>query len=406
MSLGAGLSFAAPYLEHAANLGQLMQNSYWSRRGFEQAQHLHQEQVVWNRRAYCLDTRALRINILTAVKEDARDHHQTHAGMIETLLLVHTLILTFALATIQYSGHFMPSTSSGLENIHPSLVWTWAILVALVLILPFWSILMLILTKLRLDRWLKGVISKLTVESILGRGTQQDLGPLSNLGDAELMDEAEATVDCITFDYAQSFKRVWGTECDWMIWLSVQLLWLSCAIAILITGGMFWLYLVDNMESTHHHIGTLFMGVIAAGLSLPLLPAVVLRFYYNRKENPVVGDGTPQLAVAPSMSGPFSTGISHAAPQATASGGDVDCVASASPFIERRASPARLSEGLRGLCCRRRRVALGPEAHSRVQRFAQDGEDGAGVVVDSAPVRENGVGRRSAHRHSPPEDLV
>eukprot|EP00435_Cladocopium_sp_Y103_P049798 s459_g15.t1 len=64
------------------------------------------------------------IDLLNAVKEDVRDHHQTYASRIDTLLVVHTLLLTFALATLQYSDQFVPVSGcvECEENEHPWLV--------------------------------------------------------------------------------------------------------------------------------------------------------------------------------------------------------------------------------------------------------------------------------------------
>merc|ERR1719156_84025 len=100
MALAAGAVLSG--LGHLANLGQL---------GSIGVGHAYQKaQMKWAHRAYCLDSRNLRIDLLNAVKEDARDHHQTYAGRIDTLLWVHTLLLTFALGTLQYSDQFVPSS--------------------------------------------------------------------------------------------------------------------------------------------------------------------------------------------------------------------------------------------------------------------------------------------------------
>ncbi|CAE7503336.1 unnamed protein product [Symbiodinium pilosum] len=148
MSLVAGATLLNG-IGHLANLGQFVE--------IGQGQAFQREQMQWARRAYCLDSRALRIDLLNAVKEDVRDHHQTYASRIDTLLLVHTLLLTFALATLQYSDQFVPVSGcvECEENEHPWLVTCWVYAVSGILILPFWGIVMLIWSKLQLDHWLE-----------------------------------------------------------------------------------------------------------------------------------------------------------------------------------------------------------------------------------------------------------
>ncbi|CAE7216074.1 unnamed protein product [Symbiodinium sp. KB8] len=154
MSLVAGATLLNG-IGHLANLGQFVE--------IGQGQAFQREQMQWARRAYCLDSRALRIDLLNAVKEDVRDHHQTYASRIDTLLLVHTLLLTFALATLQYSDQFVPVSGcvECEENEHPWLVTCWVRLPQLcaaygftrrrrafesrysvsgILILPFWGV--------------------------------------------------------------------------------------------------------------------------------------------------------------------------------------------------------------------------------------------------------------------------
>eukprot|EP00913_Durusdinium_trenchii_P024841 g23316.t1 len=123
MSLVAGATLLNG-IGHLANLGQFVE--------IGQGQAFQREQMQWARRAYCLDSRALRIDLLNAVKEDTED----------TLLVVHTLLLTFALATLQYSDQFVPVSGcvECEENEHPWLVTCWVYAVSGILILPFWGI--------------------------------------------------------------------------------------------------------------------------------------------------------------------------------------------------------------------------------------------------------------------------
>jgi len=256
---------------HLANLGQFVE--------IGQGQAFQREQMQWARRAYCLDSRALRIDLLNAVKEDVRDHHQTYASRIDTLLLVHTLLLTFALATLQYSDQFVPVSGcvECEENQHPWLVTCWVYSVSGILILPFWGIVMLIWSKLQLDHWLENSIGRLNVELRLSlsadfSNVETANGSSQDRDGSQLLERVEGAVTrlgAFVVEHQESFKRVWNKECRFMISAATVFLWVSCILAILITSGMFWLFLQNHMEGQHRHASSHFALCTISGLLAP-----------------------------------------------------------------------------------------------------------------------------------------
>ncbi|CAE7706243.1 unnamed protein product [Symbiodinium sp. CCMP2592] len=283
MSLVAGATLLNG-IGHLANLGQFVE--------IGQGQAFQREQMQWARRAYCLDSRALRIDLLNAVKEDVRDHHQTYASRIDTLLLVHTLLLTFALATLQYSDQFVPVSGcvECEENEHPWLVTCWVYSVSGILILPFWGIVMLIWSKLQLDHWLETSIGRLNVELRLSLSADfsQETANGEGLQDrdgSQLLEKVEGAVTRLgTFvvEHQESFKRVWNKECRFMISAATVFLWVSCILAILITSGMFWLFLQNHMEGQHRHASSHFALCTLSGLLAPAFYGLWFRLVCRR----------------------------------------------------------------------------------------------------------------------------
>lgn len=252
---------------HLANLGQFVE--------IGQGQAFQREQMQWARRAYCLDSRALRIDLLNAVKEDVRDHHQTYASRIDTLLVVHTLLLTFALATLQYSDQFVPVSGcvECEENEHPWLVTCWVYAVSGILILPFWGIVLLIWSKLQLDHWLENSIGRLNVELRQSLSADINTESVADREGSQLLERVEGAVTRLSsfvVEHQESFKRVWNHECKFMISAATVFLWVSCVLAILITAGMFWLFLQNHMAGQHRHAATHFALCTVCGLMAPI----------------------------------------------------------------------------------------------------------------------------------------
>jgi len=259
-------------VSHLANIGQVAEVGQ---------SRIHQkEQMEWARRAYRLDSRTLRIEILNAVKEDVRDHHSTYAGRIDTLLFVHTLLLTFALATLQFSDQYVPQTSEVcpecVEAAYPILVSIWVYLIAAILILPFWCILMLLWCKLRLDNWLEKSVRRLNTElrtTLSSEGFfDEDPASLSDAADRELefVEQTISRLGSFVVDHQDRFAKVWRGECDSMIHATTNLLWVNAVVAVVITAGMFWMFLRNHLEE-HQEVAANFLTLVMAGIMAPAM---------------------------------------------------------------------------------------------------------------------------------------
>lgn len=259
---------------HLANLGQIADVG---------VAHLHQkEQMEWARRAYRLDSRTLRIDLLNAVKEDVRDHYDTYAGRIDTLLLVHTLLLTFALATLQFSDQYVPQTEDAcphcVEVVYTWLVPLWVYLIAAILILPFWCILMLLWCKLRLDKWLEISVRRLNSElraTLSSSGFYKVCDSMSAVSatarqELECVEQAIERLGRFVVDHQDRFAEVWSGECDGMIRATTNLLWVNAVVAVSITAGMFWMFLRNNLNE-YQHVAAQFMILVIAGLLAPVV---------------------------------------------------------------------------------------------------------------------------------------
>lgn len=279
---------------HIANLGSI---------GSLGVAHAYQKaQMKWAHRAYCLDSRNLRIDLLNAVKEDARDHHQTYANRIDTLLLVHTLLFTFAMGTLQLSDSFLPSNQcvDCEEDLHPWFVTAWVLSVAGILILPFWSIIMLIWSKLQLDQWLETSLGRLNLElrSSLSQHnygeeieseTSSSTGLTDDSAGQELLLKVEHAVNRLSsfvVEHQESFKEVWNKECRAMIAAATIFLFAASALAIAITAFMFWLFLKNHMEASHKSAATHFAVCTVSGLLAPVVYALGVSLFGRAKERP------------------------------------------------------------------------------------------------------------------------
>lgn len=156
---------------------------------------------------------------------------------------------------------------------------------------------MLIWSKLQLDQWLETSLGRLNLElrsslssqkgsehmeeSAVGTGLADDI-----LGH-ELLVKVEDSVNRLSsfvFEQQASFKQVWDKECRSMITAATIFLFVSSALAIAITAGMFWLFLKNHMENTHKAASTHFAVCTLCGLFAPLIYASVVSVFCKTSE--------------------------------------------------------------------------------------------------------------------------
>lgn len=251
--------------------------------------HAHQrEQVTWTRRGHHLDAQSLRLDALDHAKEEIRSHYDTYAGRIDTLLLTLALIWPFALALIQFSDPFVPDTElecpECVQGQWPWIIGIWVGLMGVVLILPFWGILMVIRCKIALDKWLEKCLRGLNQERrdfvivpparpsptashawtwttplLRARGKTTDLPQ-----DDEATDKMVNRIVNVVLQYQEDLARIWLSECGWLVHTSTMLLWMSVVAALLLTSISMWIFLA-NKGGAHAYYSTHFAVFIFGG---------------------------------------------------------------------------------------------------------------------------------------------
>lgn len=268
-------------LSHLANVGQMVE--------IGQATTHQREQIQWTKRAYELDTQSLRLDLLSSGKDEIRAHYETYAERLNTLLVVDALLWPFALASLQWSDEFFPQNEElcpdCIESMYPSIFMIWALLIGLILIMPFWSILMLIRCKGSLDSWLEFSLASLNRERrstvALYRPEEQQKQEQSDTkaDEARLNAEMEMVVSRLggfIVEYQDNFARVWNLECRALAKLATLLLWLSALAAISVSSLMMWIYLM-NRQGKQHGAANHFAIAIGCGFLTPAVYVVGVR---------------------------------------------------------------------------------------------------------------------------------
>jgi len=258
-----------------ANLGQFVEIGQG---------HAHQrEQIRWTRRAYILDTQTLRLDLLSAAKDEIRAHYDTYVGRLDTLLVVDALLWPFALASLQFAQEFVPQAAEDcptcVEAENPWMVWLWVWIVGMILVLPFWSILMIIRCKLKLDGWLEFSLANLNQERRMTvAGSPAELLPDKDAGEAmhQEMEQVVSHLGGFIVEYQDHFARVWSVECKGLVDTATALLWLSAVNAIALTALMIWIWMV-NRPGEQTAAPYIFAMVIFVGFSVPAIYIVSRR---------------------------------------------------------------------------------------------------------------------------------
>lgn len=314
-------------LDQAGQVAEIKQNSLY------QVENIH-----WARRAFKLDCVSLLLDALDHSKEEIRSYYETYAARIDTILLVLALIWPFALNTIQFSDPFVPQTqeecdeaaSECIEVKYQWLIGVWMFLMGVILILPFWGILMMIRCKLKLDSWLEYALAGLNGERrrILGGGLirqEDDAAPeeaerridptlggravtfdemceqhvemcdptsrrksddqlkrhWTNLkqvpADGDSRQMADELVD-VVLQYQEYLSRIWTAECGWLVQAATTLLWMSAVAALLLTSISMLIFLTDK-GGEHADSAPYFGVLITCGCVLPAVYVMQQRLW-------------------------------------------------------------------------------------------------------------------------------
>lgn len=245
--------------------------------------HKYQKETMqWTRRNYALDVQALKIDLLGAARDDVRGTYDTYIERLDTLLLLNALLLPFALNTLQFSDEFVPQTEIDcphcIQATRPWLVYIWVILVGMELILPFWSILLLLRCKTWLDSWLQHTLSELQemrrniIRSRDAHTVVSDTA-VGNQREEDVATEQQkiiASLGEFIVDYQDLFGDLWNEQCTPLVFWATRMLWFSAYVAITLTGLMFWIYLFNRDDPQQQPANFHFAWLIVVGLSAPV----------------------------------------------------------------------------------------------------------------------------------------
>jgi len=347
----AAPALAAKFLlDQSGQLAELRQN------------HVHQkEQVYWAKRSFHMDSQSLLLDALDHSKEEIRSHYETYVGRIDTPLLVLALIWPFALNTIQFSDPFVPESVKDcpecIEADYTGLVALWVAFMGIILILPFWGILMLIRCKLKLDSWLEFSLAGLNRErrQIISRAQEAREAMTQEERTSPADDDTQRMVGQlvdVVFKYQEYLARIWTAECGWLVHASTMLLWMSAVAALLLTSISMVIFLYD--KGGMHRDASPYFGVLI--MSSCLMPAVyVLQQKMFNRVRPPGGDGNEEMSEAA-----FPLAFTHKSPLSARRASDPSRRTSAvlgsdkePRILNGRSGFSFLPQGLLG-CCKRR----------------------------------------------------
>lgn len=264
-------------LNHLANLGQVVR--------LGQSRLQQKEQVVLSQIGYQLDLQALRIDLLSAARETMQATYDSYHSRLDTLLLLNALIMPFAFNTLQFSDQFLLRSAEQcphcLEVRHSWLTTLWVYLVGVDLVMPFWSLLLLLHCKMQLESWLQLSLNELQAarRTILGAisvtctspsAAATPQGPCTQSGSVNVAEHEEAIAIMRNFMVScqELFNEQWGTRCSPLVWWATLLLWCSIVASLVLISLMVWLYMERNNGAVHeNHIQ--FAFIIGLGLVVP-----------------------------------------------------------------------------------------------------------------------------------------
>lgn len=243
-------------------------------------EEVHQrESVRWTARGYALDAHSMKANLLSAARDDIRCTYDTHSERLDSLLLFNALLLPFALNTLQFSEPFVPGNNCpydpsshkpiDVECKYPILHTIWVYLIAVDLIIPFWSIGLLLRCKYILDNWMSTVIIDIN-EARRFFVTDLSCSETSRAKADAYADETNKLVQNfmnLFADCQEEFQEMWYQECYPLVKIATKLLFSAACVAQVLTMYMFFIFLTHRTEG--HGDAISFAVLCILGLSLP-----------------------------------------------------------------------------------------------------------------------------------------
>jgi hypothetical protein len=151
----------------------------------------------------------------------------------------------------------------------------WVASLAIMLLLPFWGILMFIRCKFKLDSWLEFSLAHLNAEA----------GKLKLDFQAGILEEQGAPVDAAHVvnslvtavnDLQEYLANIWNAECGWLVNAATKLLWMSAVAALNMTSVSVAIFLYDK-GGAHATSAPYFAAAITVSCIVPALYLLLIR---------------------------------------------------------------------------------------------------------------------------------
>jgi len=364
--------------------------------GLFQNWHYGRESILWAHRghtldqhslrvaqeAYTLDQRALTIEAVNAIREDARDLFQARAARLDNLFVVVTLMLTVGFGFV-VEGTFPP------ENALPeaeTAVIAYACFCALALVCPFFSLICVMQCKTYLDQSFDYSIRKINM--------------VLDMMLSKLFSETNSLPMNI-IEEVSSISRVqrdgWDNRCEFYFKLGKFFFQLSLVVAMVLCClllGLFYKYTYTDSDT----VWRCYVYVVGGGCGIGVCVMWGVNMHdFHRRRTQAHQTQRPPATISRRLSAPLNVGQTAAAlppiPGAAAGGGGGGAAAPA----ERPRLPVAASRQEQPAVTRARSVdELRRERSWRVPGFvAGGGQDSGGGAPGWFRAASGFVGRMS-----------
>eukprot|EP00930_Biecheleria_cincta_P074395 TRINITY_DN61607_c0_g1_i1.p1 TRINITY_DN61607_c0_g1~~TRINITY_DN61607_c0_g1_i1.p1 ORF type:complete len:354 (+),score=45.43 TRINITY_DN61607_c0_g1_i1:69-1064(+) len=217
-----------------------------------QAEAHQEEQSFWAQKQYRLDVFSFTIDILDKTKDEVRDLYDCYSGRIDTLMVLHTLLLTLGFAVMGYNDTMFPRNTI-MEGQNLALRKIWLVFFATVqatgMIMPLWAIACLVKCRQRLESWLdeslrklhKQLTCKMTEREALQAETHTDVKRLDEMREKNLTGVVALLSSC-----HEEFDEMWQESCQGPYRVASWLLWCNVILAVADAGIQMGVFLKRN----------------------------------------------------------------------------------------------------------------------------------------------------------------
>lgn len=215
---------------------------------------MHQtEQVLWTQKQYRLDVFSFTIDILDKTKDEIRDLYDCYSGRIDTLMVLHTLLLTLGFAVMGYNDTMFPRNTI-MEDQNITLRKAWLVCFASVqatgMIMPLWAIACLVKCRQRLESWLDDSLRSLHKQLTTKMQGREALQEERRVADSKTLDVLREKnlkeVVGLLSQCHEKFDEMWEDNCKGPYRVASMLLWCNVILAVANAGIQMGVFLKRN----------------------------------------------------------------------------------------------------------------------------------------------------------------